>query len=253
MLSMNEQSTLLTRIGSWFKRGGAGGRANGDLPLGADSPEHHHHPGTAIEPRSSFLRPWAKRDAQIQGLQEGFHTLTDLMSSIRDNLDRQGKRQDELLNFLTRLPAAFESLPESTRVQGEALRAIREQLGQQNAQQSRLTDILEKIGEGGAEQRVKLDSLGAKVEQLRETDESIASYLNNVADGMKHVSTTSATSAEVLGQMRDRIDQRDGQLERIMQRQSTRFTTMLAIAIFLSCAALVAVSVVGYLLLSPAK
>jgi hypothetical protein len=38
-----------------------------------------------------------------------------------------------------------------------------------------------------------------------------------------------------------------------MQRQSTRFTTMLAIAIFLSCAALVAVSVVGYLLLSPAK
>ena len=250
---MNEQSTLFTRIGSWFKRGGtgAGGRANGDLPLGVDSPEDH--PGTAIEPRSSFLRPWAKRDAQIQGLQEGFHTLTDLMSSIRDNLDRQGKRQDDLLNYLSRLPQVLESLPESSRVQGEALRAIREQLGQQNAQQNRLTEILEKIGEGGAEQRVKLDSLGQKVEQLRETDESIASYLNNVADGMKHVSQNSAASTEVLGQMRDRIDERDTQLELIMHRQSTRFTTMLAIAIFLSCAALVAVSVVGYLLLNPVK
>ena len=248
---MNEQSTLFTRIGSWFKRGGAGSdRANGDLPLGADSPEHHH-PGTAIEPRSSFLRPWARRDAQIQGLQEGFHTLTDLMSSIRDNLDRQGKRQDDLLNYLSRLPQVLETLPESSRVQGEALRAIREQLGQQNAQQSRLAEILEKIGEGGAEQRVKLDSLGQKVEQLRETDESIASYLNNVADGMKHVSQNSAASTEVLGQMRDRIDERDTQLEQIMHRQSTRFTTMLAIAIFLSCAALVAV--VGYLLLNPAK
>ena len=247
---MNEQSTLFTRIGSWFKRGGTGsGRANGDLPLGADP--HEHHPGTAIEPRSSFLRPWARRDAQIQGLQEGFHTLTDLMSSIRDNLDRQGKRQDDLLNYLSRLPQVLESLPESSRVQGEALRAIREQLGQQNAQQNRLTEILEKIGEGGAEQRVKLDSLGQKVEQLRETDESIASYLNNVADGMKHVSQNSAASTEVLGQMRDRIDERDTQLEQIMHRQSTRFTTMLAIAIFLSCAALVAVAVVGYLLLNP--
>ena len=248
---MNEQSTLFTRIGSWFKRGGtgAGGRANGDLPLGADA--HEHHPGTAIEPRSSFLRPWARRDAQIQGLQEGFHTLTDLMSSIRDNLDRQGKRQDDLMNYLSRLPQVLESLPESSRVQGEALRAIREQLGQQNAQQSRLTEILEKIGEGGTEQRVKLDSLGQKVEQLRETDESIASYLNNVADGMKHVSQNSAASTQVLGQMRERIDERDTQLEQIMHRQSTRFTTMLAIAIFLSCAALVAVAVVGYLLLNP--
>ena len=151
------------------------------------------------------------------------------------------------------MPAVFESLPESTRVQGEALRAIREQLEHQNGQQHKLSEILEKIGEGGTEQRVKLDSIGQKVEQLRETDESIASYLNNVADGMKHVSQNSAASTEVLGQMRDRIDERDTQLEQIMHRQSTRFTTMLAIAIFLSCAALVAVAVVGYLLLNPAK
>ena len=243
---MNDQQTLFTRIGSWFKRGGV--RSNGDLPL--DSHGHDPH-STAIEPRSSFLRPWAKRDAAISNLQEGFNTLTDLMSTIRDNLERQGKRQDDLLNYLSRLPQVLESLPESSRVQGEALRAIREQLFQQNNQQQKLAEILEKIGEGGVEQRVKLESLGSKVEALREADQSIAEYLNNVADGMKHVSTTSATSAEVLGQMRDRIDDRDGQLERILQKQNTRFTTMLAIAIFLSCAALVAVSVVGYLMLNP--
>ena len=34
--------------------------------------------------------------------------------------------------------------------------------------------------------------------------------------------------------MRDRIDQRDNQLEQILEKQSTRFTTMLSIAIFLS-------------------
>ena len=50
--------------------------------------------------------------------------------------------------------------------------------------------------------------------------------------------------------MRDNIDTRDGQIERILHRQGTRFTTMLAVAIFLSIAALVAVGVIGYLMLN---
>jgi chromosome segregation ATPase len=239
---MNEQQTLITRIGSWFKRGT---RGNGDLPLDA------HSSSTGIEPRSSFLRPWARRDAAIQQLQDGFHTLTDLMSTIRDNLDRQSRRQDELMNYLSHLPQALESLPESGRVQGEALQAIRQQLQQQNGQQERLSEILEKIGEGGSEQRVLIDALRQRVDSLRQTDEAIAQNLSSVGDAMKTVSQTSATSAQVLGSMRDRIDERDDQLQQILQKQSTRFTTMLSIAIFLSCAALAAVSVVGYLLLNP--
>lgn len=242
---MNEQQTLITRIGSWFKRGT---RGNGELPL-----DPHTAISTSIEPRSSFLRPWARRDAAIQQLQDGFHTLTDLMATIRDNLERQNRRQDELLNYLSHLPQALESLPESNRVQGEALRAIRQQLEQQNDQQEKLTEILEKIGAGGGEQRVMIDSLRQRVESLRETDEAIAENLNRVGSAMQTVSETAASSTQVLGQMRDRIDERDDQLERILQKQSTRFTTMLSIAIFLSCAALVAVSVVGYLLLGPAR
>ena len=45
--------------------------------------------------------------------------------------------------------------------------------------------------------------------------------------------------------MRDRINDRDGQLESILHKQGTRFTTMLAVAIFLSISALVAVCVLG--------
>ena len=50
--------------------------------------------------------------------------------------------------------------------------------------------------------------------------------------------------------MRDNISSRDGQLERILHKQAMRFTSMLAIAIFLSIAALVAVAVVGYQLMN---
>ena len=66
--------------------------------------------------------------------------------------------------------------------------------------------------------------------------------LNGVGSALENVSRTSHTSAEVLSQVRDNINARDGQLERILLRQNTRFTTMLAIAIFLSVAALVAVN-----------
>ena len=61
----------------------------------------------------------------------------------------------------------------------------------------------------------------------------------------------SETSAMVLKQMREDTTTRNGELERILQRQGSKFTTMLAVAIFLSIAALAAVGVIGYLLINP--
>src|SRR4051812_19127276 len=87
MLHMNEQTTLLTRIGKWFRKDQA---SNGDTDLARSDRETHQ----LIEPRPTFLRPWAKRDAAITHLQEGFNTLTDLRGAIRDTLDKQNRRQD---------------------------------------------------------------------------------------------------------------------------------------------------------------
>ena len=64
------------------------------------------------------------------------------------------------------------------------------------------------------------------------------------------MSKSNQTSAQVLEQMRDNINSREGELQRMMHKQGARYTTMLAIAIFLSIAALVAVCVIGFLLLN---
>jgi hypothetical protein len=85
------------------------------------------------------------------------------------------------------------------------------------------------------------------VETLSQHDEAMANNLSSVGSAMQAVSKNSHTSAQVLEQMRDNINSRDGELERILNKQGSRFTTMLAIAIFLSIAALVAVGVIGYL------
>src|SRR3954469_19192825 len=99
---MSEQSTFISRIGGWFRKSNRienhnGGQDSDDLALNGDPSSQSQ----IIEARSSFLRPWAKRDAAITHLQEGFTTLTDLMTSIKDNLERQNQRQSELNQYLS--------------------------------------------------------------------------------------------------------------------------------------------------------
>ncbi len=236
---MNEQTTLLSRIGKWFKRDP---HENGE-PI---APQ----PTTALDTRTTFLRPWAKRDAAIQHLQDGFNTLTDLMGAIRDNLEKQNQRTDELMSALSQLPTMLGSLPETNRVQSETLKAIHQQIQSQGAQQERLGEILGKIGASSSEQKQAVDAIKDRMEDLHKADTSIADYLNNVGTALKDVSQNSASTSQVLSTMRDNIDARDGQLERVLHKQGTRFTTMLATAIFLSIAALTAVCVMGYILIN---
>jgi hypothetical protein len=244
-------SNFFTRIGSWFRRSSgthSPGNGSGEMHVLEGVPQPHGST-TAIETRTSFLRPWARRDAAINQLQEGFHTLTDLMATVRDHLERQGHRQDELVQYLAHLPEALQQLPEASRMHGEALKAIHLQLQAQNGNQQRLADILEKLNTKGLEDREVLDEVHERVETMRQTDQAIADNLNSVGTAMQAITRNGATTSQVLEQMRDNLDSRDGQIERVLARQGARFTTMLSIAIFLSIAALVAVSVIGYLLI----
>ena len=237
---MSDQG-LFGKIGTWFKRG------NSDLPLMDHPSEDGNGHTTSIATRSTFLRPWAKRDQAIANLQDGFNTLTGLMGSIRDNLDRQNTRQEELLGLLAKLPESLEGIPEASRVQSETLKAIHTQLATQNGNALKLGEILDRISTASNENRRTLEALDERFESLSEHDAAISQNLSSVGAAMQDVSKNSATSAEVLMSVRDNMSSRDAELERILHRQGTRFTTMLAVAIFLSIAALIACSVIGYL------
>ena len=237
---MNEASdkSVFTRIGDWFRRSGANGHE--ELPLQPESQQQ-------IVTRASFFRPWARRDHAIQNLQQGFGTLTDLMAAIKANLDRQDQRNEELLTALQQLPQILQSVPEANKLQTETLRAIHQQMEHQSGQQTKLAEILDRICDADAQQSSTLEALRDRVETLTEHDQSIASNLNSVGSAMTTLSQNTQASTEVLSQMRSNIDERDRQLENILHRQGTRFTTMLAVAIFLSIAALAAVATMAYL------
>ena len=252
---MSIESGFFTRIGKIFKGGSKGTaelpviRSVADEENGNDNGHDAMlHPVEAS--RSTFLRPWAKRDASINQLQDGFNALTGLMGAVKDSLDKQNQRQDELLNVLGTLPEVLRSIPATGAAQTETLKAIADQIKEQNAHQQKLGEILEKVTDTHGSHKASLDSLREHVSNLGDHDKTIAENLNHVGEAMQTVSRHSKTSSEVLEQMRDNINSREGELQRILHKQSARYTTMLAIAIFLSIAALAAVCVIGYLVIN---
>src|SRR5436305_8583285 len=71
---------LMLQIGRIFKR------SNETLPL-----EREVDSGAIARvsaKRTSFFRPWAKRDAAIASLREGMESLAGTIVSIRDNLEK---------------------------------------------------------------------------------------------------------------------------------------------------------------------
>jgi chromosome segregation ATPase len=246
---MNDQGTLIDRIGSWFKNAT---RLEND-PIGRMHHEENKPPTTTsvvrapVEQRSTFLRPWAKRDQAVENVQGGLSALSELMTSIRDNMERQSQRQDELLQYLSHLPQALQSLPETSRLQAESLEAIQQQMQGQSAQQQKLGEILERMGEAGTAHGKTLETVQDHVQAMLGHDQKISENLGNVGSAMETVSEHSKTSTQVLQQMRDNLSTRDGELQRILTKQGSRFTALLVMAMVLSIAAIVAVGVFGYL------
>lgn len=267
-----QQQKFLSRIGSWFRRNQgpadeqpAEGQevqpsevqplqvqppvlveSGGDDGGNEGSNGRRNHEPEGNEPRMTFLRPWARRDQAIDNLNRGLGALSDLLISIRENMEKQGQRQEQLLGHLVDLPAALRAIPEAGRLQGETLKAIQQQIEKQTLQQSQLGQVLDRISQADTRQGRTLDALQQNLAAINQHDQAISFNLQTLGMALESVSENSTAGAKVLEQLRDNTARRDGELERVVKRQNTRFTTMLTIAIVLSIAALTAVSVFGY-------
>jgi chromosome segregation ATPase len=221
---MTDQS-VFSRISHWFKPADPLDAAPA-LPLANET-----------IPVTTYLKPWAKRDAALTQLQQGFVALTDLMSAVKANLDRQSQRHDQLLRVLQHLPEALRAIPENARTQTETLKVVGEQLQRHNLHYHRIADVLEKVSDAAADQKQVLDALDDRVEAISRHDQSLADNMRFVSNAMEGVSQNTQASAQVLDQLNATARQRDLDLQSLLHRQSNRVTVMLGIALLLSIAA----------------
>ena len=241
---MDNKPTIVARVSQWVKNLRP---RNGSLPLEHQPAEEStsHLPDS----RPSLWRPWARRDAAIVSLQEGFTTLSDLMEAIRDNLDKQGRRQDEMISYLSNLPEILQSIPESHRMHAEALQTLSKQIDQQVQQQGQLAEILSQLSQSQTDQHDAVAGLHDRVQSLAQHNEAISDNLRQVGSAMQSMGRSSESSTQVLRQLHDDISARSGEMEAAMQRHNTRLTALLVTAIGLSVAAIAGVLVVAIVLL----
>jgi predicted XRE-type DNA-binding protein len=163
------------------------------------------------------------------------------MGAIKDHLEAQGQRHDQLISHLSHLPKVMDLIPETSRVQSETLKAIHQQLEQQNISQRQLANILERISQTGGDQRKILDSLRERMDMLNEHDQVIADNLTGFGAAMQSVSRNSQTSAQVLEQLRDNMARRDDQIETILKSYNSRFIILLSVVSFFAIGAFLSV------------
>lgn len=236
-------SSLLARLSS-FLLGGQPSQSSSDLPLLNDVPTSSSKP--------SFFRPFTRRDTSSAASSSDVSALSDQLVAIREAIDRQGQRHEDLMTYLSHLPKAMESMPENARLQAEALAAIKQHLENQGTMARQISTIMDKVGQASVDQRRILDSVRMRLDMLAETDQKVAEHFNSFATALSTSTDTTRLTGELLTSLETNIRQRDEALERIIHTHQTRHTLLLAAAIILSAAALIA-STVGMFLFARAS
>lgn len=241
---MAQSTGLFSRITTLFSRKN---RIEEHLPLDENGLPQRQ----IVETRTSIFRPWSRQNQALQNLSEGFVTLTQLMSGIKENLEKQNLRQDEMLRFLSSLPTVIEQIPEANRAQGEALKTIYEQLTQQNQAQATLGQVLNRICDTAGDQRKLIDSLNDQLDSLRQTDATISSNIASVGTAMSTIGQASQTSAQVLEKVQAGMAQRDQAMAQILEKQNQRFNMIFWASIVLSITTMLSLAALAYLLVRP--
>ena len=220
---MSDNGGLFSKIGRLFRRRFSSGD---DLPLLRGETET----STAIAPRPLFS--WGRREDDLSTLQNGLASMSALMNSLRQYLDEQNARHEELLTYLSQLSNALQSIPDTGRVQSETLRVLHQQIAYQNAQHKQLSETLRKISDSSGTQHEVVETLRDRVESLYRNDQQIADTVQSMGSSVQVVSQQSQANTMVLERLRDNLVNRDGDLEKAIRRENrwTRSTLMIVAA-----------------------
>jgi hypothetical protein len=249
---MSNTPSFFSRLSHWFTPADDDAASRGgSLPLESATltVDRDEDASTDNVPVLTHLRPWARRDTALTQLQEGFTTLNSLVGSVKENLDRHARQQDEMIHLLRLLPDALRTNPDNARTQAETLKAVGEQLQRHNGQYQRLADVLDKVAGAASNQAKVLDAVNDKVESIAQTDRSLVDPMRRVSSAMEGVSNNTHAIAGVLEQLTSSAGDRDATLHRILRRQNRRLTLLLGVAIAFSVTAMTAACLIGWKLL----
>ena len=188
-----------------------------------------------------------ERDEQLVKFTQSVGDVSDTMKAVRQYLDDQADRSDEMMDMMRGLPEVLASIPEANRTQTQLVKAIAAQLEAANTNSAHLTEALQSLGKASGKQD---ETLGQIRDHLTEESETKRDLQTGIAAMTSTLESVEVSNLAAERAMTDAQEQQRRSEERMMElyRKSQRTTgIMLLIAAFAVAGAL---AFVAYLVLT---
>lgn len=208
--------------------------------------------GTAVEVRAETIdgvRPVRKmtrsqkREAMLVQLQRGYGEVVETLKSLRDHMEEQSSRSNQMLTMMSGLPDLLKSIPETNQRQTQTLEAIRTHLQHQSESTAQLSGALTDLAGATTEQHKAMDELHQQLAANRASGEALRDSLGILAETMEHVTDSSKANVDAVNRIAEQSARNERHTGTLFKRSQRHSTAMAAVSWSL---ALVALAVSAY-------
>lgn len=186
-------------------------------------------------------------------IQQSYDSLLSTVRELRETLDGQAKRQDELLSRLSTLPAAVEALPQTSQMQTDVLRMINDRLNAHAEQQRKINDSITSLGTNKAQANDALQAIRDQIETGNEIDRQLVDSFNRFSMMLDRLHSANQHAVECLGQVRDSYAATAMQMQEWIEKSRHRNNWLVGAAFAMSLASLVGLVMLFWMLAGSAK
>ncbi len=184
-------------------------------------------------------------------IQQSYDSLVQTVRDLREALDGQTRRQEELLSRLSTLPHAVEALPQTSKMQSDMLKMINDRLAMHADQQRKITDVIDTLGVSKKELGPDLDAIREQIETGNEIDRQLVESFNRFSMMIDRLHVANNHAVECLQQVRDSYAHTAMQMQEWIEKSRHRNTWLIGGAFLMSAAALTLVLVLMYMVAAP--
>lgn len=187
-------------------------------------------------------------------IQQSYDSLLETVRQLREALDGQAKRQEELLDRLGTLPHAVEALPQTSKMQSDMLKMINDRLAMHAEQQRKVSETINSLGASKKEQGDALQAIREQIETGNEIDRQLVESFNRFSLMIDRLHVANNHAVECLQQVRDGYATSALQMQEWIEKSRQRSNWLVGGAFLMSTIALVAVvALIYFLSMSPAR
>ncbi len=189
----------------------------------------------------------ARKKDTAERFTESVDKLAERLEGINNNLSRQSRQSEQLVQALEELPKVLSSVPSAVNQQQEALQQMIEQLRRKHEQDDSLSQMLSRLPEQAGRQSESLEAIEDKLSASAETDAKLSETFTRVCDSLGKLDADMADEVQWRQKMSESLSENQQLLSETLKAQQRRFFRVFAVVVAISLVAIAGL-VVGLLL-----